>query len=212
MTLPSAYNPNIPQASDLLSVSQGNLLNNFGAIQALIDVDHVDFANTYAGQHNKVSLVNQASLPVFNPLGEIGLYSATDATTSQSELYINKTNASGIVQVAATESVLGTVSAPTSTTPGWTMLPSGIKLAWGIGTGSSSGIATVTLTGGQVFSTAMLSVQCTTSGTLGSLTVYDVKLVSSSLTTNTFQVYVVQIVGGVASYSSQPFTYLAIGY
>ncbi len=47
-----SYQNNIPQPTDALSQSQSDILNNFAAIQTLIDVDHVDFANINQGKHN----------------------------------------------------------------------------------------------------------------------------------------------------------------
>jgi len=204
------YNGNIPQPTDLPSNSQPQILANFGSIKTLIDQDHVDFSGINPGQHNQVSLVNQAGLPVFNPLGMIGLYSATDGVTSKSELYINKTNASGIVQVPATESILGTTAAPSPNTYGnigWTMLPSGIKLAWGTFTGA--GFAqTQTLTANQAFATQILSIQFTIAG--NSITAVNaIARLIGYPAANQFSVAVTDLAG---NFSTAPVIYLAIGY
>ena len=49
------YYPNIPSATDNPSNSQSQIQTNFGAINQLIGVDHVQFANTGAGYHERVS-------------------------------------------------------------------------------------------------------------------------------------------------------------
>lgn len=56
MTLPSSYVPAIPQATDLLSVSQGGLLLNFESLQAWIDINHLDASSDNAGKHNFVQM------------------------------------------------------------------------------------------------------------------------------------------------------------
>jgi hypothetical protein len=52
-----AYNPNIPQPSDLLSVSQGDLLNNNTVSNTIFGVDHYAFSDVSgnAGKHNQVT-------------------------------------------------------------------------------------------------------------------------------------------------------------
>jgi len=51
------YNPNIPQPNDLLSTSQGNILNNFGALNSVYGVDHYAYDDTSqnATFHKKVT-------------------------------------------------------------------------------------------------------------------------------------------------------------
>src|SRR5208282_6381299 len=117
----SNYNGLIPQATDQISVSQGQLLNNFGAIQTLIDVDHVDFANANAGQHNQVTMPVQGAAPAFNP-GTVGLFNLLNATSGRNELYVE--NSVGAI-TPMTASLQATV--------GYTYLPSGILLKWYFG-------------------------------------------------------------------------------
>lgn len=136
---PALYNGVIPQSTDLLSISQGQILNNFGAIQSLIDTDHVDFASgtATAGQHDRISFTVQTSPPAQNlpnranwVAGQVGMYSALNAVTNKNELYINKTNQATVTQIPATASVLSVTSAPAALSSGWTYLPSGILLKW----------------------------------------------------------------------------------
>lgn len=169
---PSLYNGIIPQANDLLSISQGQLLNNFGAIQSLIQTDHTDFPSgtATAGQHDRVSFTVQTSPPAQNlpnranwVAGQVGMYSALNGTTNQNELYINKTNQATVKQIPATASVLSITSAPGNNIAGWTYLPSGILIKWG-STGVLTNKANVTVNGiaGQPDFAGVMSIQVTT--------------------------------------------------
>ena len=204
----TSYLPNIPQSTDLLSNSQLALLNNFGAIQTLIDVDHVDFAKATAGQHNQVSLVVQSPAPTFSA-GQVGIYSFLNSITNQNELYINKTNQATIVQIPATASVLSVTSAPSALTAGWTYLPSGILLKWS---------ANVTANGQQVitfpvaattpaFTTCMTVLVSIADGGAGDV---DESIRLTAVTPTNFSVY-----GSprtTTGAKNVTFTYLAIGY
>lgn len=156
-----AYNNNIPQATDLISVSQAQLLNNFAAIQNLISVNHVNFNTTDQGKHMWVTMPNQTASPPTGSgflAGEIGLYNFINATTAKNELYVNKTNQATVVQVPITASILSINSAPTFTpsfgSSGWTYLPSGIILKWGFTTGNGNTL--VDFTGlGPTYTTPM---------------------------------------------------------
>ena len=211
-----AYNQNIPQPGDQLSQSQADLLANFQAIQTLIDINHVDFASGDAGKHKWITFPVQGAIPPAGSgfaAGEIGLYNAADAFTTKNELYINKTNQATVVQVPLTASILSSNSAPASASAGWTQLPSGIILRWGLFTGIMGPVATVTLasnaTEGPTL-TQILNVQVTT---------YD-----SSASDNNFLVYLGQIVSNTqfkvhivprtttSGVATGGFQFLVIGY
>ncbi len=118
-----AYKNNIPQSTDALSQSQSDLLNNFAAIQTLIDVNHVDFASADQGKHKFVTFPVQTVTPTFNA-GEIGLYNKLSAVTGVNELFI--------VNSAGTTAPL-TASQQAAHANGWTYLPSGVLMKWGNG-------------------------------------------------------------------------------
>ncbi len=220
--MPIPYNATSPQPGDLLSTSQPQLLTNFGSINTLITQDHETFTATpgIPGQHSKVSLVVQSALPVFNPLGMIGMYSKLDAVTAKNELYINKTIGGGtpvIVQVAATESVLSNNASGspalipgTKGATGWTMLPSGIKLVWGTAD-TVGGTKTVILAGTQAFSTTLLSVQATIITSDVTSLVYALKIAASP-SPNQFIVTTSTAVTNSGTPVNVSFMYLAIGY
>lgn len=134
-----AYDPNIPQATDLLSQSQSDIQSNFAALKVLIDINHETFGNAQEGKHKYVELpVQTPSPPIAFAAGEVALYSFLNATTTKNELYINKTNQATVVQVPATASILSTNSNPGLNVAGWTYLPSGILMKWGSGSANGN--------------------------------------------------------------------------
>jgi hypothetical protein len=137
--------PNIPQSTDQLSVSQGNILTNFSILGAI-----AGNANPSSSSINAISGFNWLYLPpqASNPpagatftAGNIGLYSSNtvNSITGQNELYINKRNQATVVQIPATASILSVTSAPALNSNGWTYLPSGILMKWGFVQMNNSG-------------------------------------------------------------------------
>lgn len=118
-----AYNQNIPKPGDLISVSQGQILANFQAIQTLIDVNHVDFADAgNMGKHKFVTFTDQTALPPVAAGTDLNMYNAVDGNTGLQELWIGNSAGSTI---PFTSGIFAT--------PGWTFIPSGIMIQWGNG-------------------------------------------------------------------------------
>jgi hypothetical protein len=152
----SSYNPIIPQPTDPQSVSQGDLLNNFGAIETYVDVNHYDFgaSSTLPGKHFIVGLPVQGTNPPTNPStaityvfegSEIGVYNFLSDATSQQELYVAKTNSLGVVTTTVPMTAGQQVSAAGFTNPGFSYLPSGYLLKWGIAQLDNIGSANINL-------------------------------------------------------------------
>lgn len=134
--------PDIPQSTDQLSISQGNILNNFtilGAIagNANASSGSINTSGTNSGFNWIYLPPNNATPPAGAafPAGNVGIYSANNARTGFNEVYLNKTTAAGIVQIPSTACRLG----GTDNGNGWTYLPSGLKMAWGR---STTGLST----------------------------------------------------------------------
>jgi len=73
-----SYNPNIPQASDLISTSQPQIQTNFSQLDTVFNVDHFTYSSvSNNGKHRKATLVSTAA-PV-TAGGEVGLFSNTVA-------------------------------------------------------------------------------------------------------------------------------------
>lgn len=137
-----AFLYNIPQATDQLSISQGNILNNFAILGAIAGNTNNSSAsiNSLAG-FNWLYLPPQGSTPPSGAsfaAGNIGLYSAANSLSTQNELYVNKTNQATVVQIPFTASILSQNSAPALNSGGWTYLPSGILMLFGHGTANGN--------------------------------------------------------------------------
>jgi hypothetical protein len=57
------WQTNIPQATDLISVSQNDLLQNFQAVDAAWNINHDDFNSATQGKHKFVEMPNQGADP-----------------------------------------------------------------------------------------------------------------------------------------------------
>ncbi len=78
------FQSNIPRATDLISVSQGDLLNNFSSLQTIYNNDHFGFnPETNTGFHKHITLPDQ-TLSVPAPGVSIG---AEYATTVNAQTY-----------------------------------------------------------------------------------------------------------------------------
>ncbi len=128
-----AYLPNIPQSTDQLSVSQGNILNNFTILGAIAGNANVSSASINATSgFNWLYLPPQGATPPAGSAftaGNVGIYSANNAATTFNELYINKTTSAGVVQIPLTAYANGAIAANTAVS--WTYLPSGMKMIQG---------------------------------------------------------------------------------
>lgn len=203
-----AYNANVPQPTDLLSQSQSDLLNNFIALQTLIDVNHVDFASGDQGKHKFITFPVQSPAPTF-AAGEEGLYSFLNTTTSQNELYVHKQTGATTAEIPFTASVLSANSAPILNSGGWTYLPSGILMLFGHGTANGNTAFTFAALnpGAPVFTNVLSMVLCTAYNNSSDGNGF-VRL--SGYTSTGFNAY--GSARTTVSTASVSFQYLAIGY
>lgn len=131
------YQPNKPLPGDNLSVSQGDINQNFTVANTEYGVNHYPFDDGTAnhGKHKKVSMP-ATSLPV-SVSGEIVLFSSTGS--SGTELHMVREGVPG-TDVALTTAG---VASPLRATRGYSWLPGNILLQWGLsavvsGTGNVS--------------------------------------------------------------------------
>lgn len=123
--------PNIPQPTDIQSISQGNFLDNFTVLGAIAGNNNVgsNSINDTAG-FNYINLAPQGgTIPVVGTNN--ALWSGTSTTTNQSEIYVKNTGVN-TRRVPSTASVLSNTATPTILSNGWAVLPSGILLKWGL--------------------------------------------------------------------------------
>ncbi len=172
MTVPaSSYNSLIPQATDQLSVSQIDILNNFGALQTMLDVNHVDFASADAGKHYFIEFPIQGADQV-TAAAEVGMYSKTSTLSAAPELYIRKQSNGTVIEFTSAAAA----------TPGWTRLPSNILHKWLIATspGAGSSVYTLPVAANIPVFSSVFNIQCTP---ISNITLY-----VTALTTTTFTV------------------------
>ena len=204
-----AYNPNIPQSTDIISQSQNDLLNNFQALSTYLNINHVDFNTADQGKHKYLTLPVQAgSPPIAFGAGEVALYSFLSPVTAKNELYVNKTNQVTVTQIPATASILSTTSAPINNTDGWTYLPSGMLLKWGNSNANGATIFLFPVAADIPVFNEVLSVQLTTYDPGAGDTNNFVRLIAFSNTGITCYGSSRTTVGAAAG----SFQYFAIGY
>lgn len=193
-----AYDGTIPNSTDLISVSQPQIQANFAAIEALIDVNHEDFASANIGKHKFVTFPVQASTPA-TVAGDVALFSAASVLTGNNELYFQKDTGNPL------DIVPFTASDPAVT--GWTYLPSGILMKWGTLSGNGDATFSFPVAASIPVFTAVYSAQVTTS--FLSAADVDVFVRLSSISTTAIRVYCsARSTTGAANAS---FNYLVIG-
>lgn len=116
------YLPNIPAPTDIISQSQSQIQGNFQAIQALVDINHVDFASGDQGKHTMVEFVNQAVVPTFLAT-EVGFYNKVSTLTTVNELWFKRNGNAGVTGVP--------VSASQQATAGWLYHVNAMLEKWG---------------------------------------------------------------------------------
>lgn len=128
------FQANIPQAADLISVSQNDILQNFQAIGTSFDVNHIDFNAAGAGKHKFIELPNRNNMPAV--AGQGGIFAFLE------DLWVRK-GAGTSYQLTA--GAAGNVSS--SATNGSSFVAGGMIVKWGtasIGAGSNSTTVTYT--------------------------------------------------------------------
>lgn len=121
-----AYIPDIPDGPDKPRDSQPNLQINSNSIQQFLEIDHRAFANAQAGKHNKVSFPHvDPGIPTAGS-DEIVVFSNDGVNSSQTELYYLRDGDGPGSEINMTE------RSPDQNSAGWTSLPSGMKMIWGL--------------------------------------------------------------------------------
>jgi len=94
-----AYLNNIPAASDILAISQGQILENFSQLQTQFSVDHDSLlAAGASGKHLKLTLPERAA-DAATGVNEGALYTKDSGT--QTELYYREENNGTVVQLTS---------------------------------------------------------------------------------------------------------------
>lgn len=126
------YQSAIPQAIDELSVSQGDLLGNFGALNTIWNINHVNFNAGNPGMHWFISMPNQTPSGTFPPITNgttIGLYA------TGGNLYFRPTGQTAGVRT--NDKLLAGPQVNNATNS--ITLPNGLIMKWGLGQANSIG-------------------------------------------------------------------------
>jgi hypothetical protein len=135
-----SYFPNVPNAPDDPADDQPQMQINTASISSLISVDHIGFNTANGGYHNIIHFPNQGSDPA--PIALIGqLYTkqVTFNSITDNALFF-ESGGGRITQLTTPGTASGTAN-------GYTFLPGGIILQWGVvSMAFSSGSTTGTVT------------------------------------------------------------------
>jgi len=200
---------NVPVPGQSLGASRGLINTNFSTIDTAFSVDHVPYndGSGNQGQHNKITFPVQSSAPSFIA-GVDGLYNLTSTLTSLNELFIHRQSFAGSVDLPFTASILST-STPGNISAGWTYLPSGILIKWGVSLNANGSTVITFPTGANIpaFNACFTVIpQISQSGT----TDVNQAIRLTAATATTFTVYgSSRTTTGAAAVV---FSYIAIGY
>lgn len=121
------FQPNIPQPTDLISVSQDDILQNFQSIDAAWNINHVDFNATGEGKHKYVEMPNQSS----DPAGSANQFTIFSKVSGggQSEIFYKRNAEATAYQLTGKN--------PSAAASGYTFLPGAMLMQWAFLTGAS---------------------------------------------------------------------------
>jgi len=145
------YTPGIPNAADLLSVSQGQIKNNFTVLNTAFSENHVGLTATGKGKHNACVFPQRTTGPA-TAATEGALY--TKAAGGSPNLYWRRKSSGNEIQMTTNHT-------PSAAANGFTFLPGGLLLQWGVKNAASGGGAANNVTFPTAFSAAPYSISTT---------------------------------------------------
>lgn len=93
------YDPNIPNANDIISASQAQLKTNFGQADLIFDINHITFDGSPGpdrGKHRKVEFIRQVGNPGSSAT-QLVLYEKLSGASS--ELFFQRDNVATVTQL-----------------------------------------------------------------------------------------------------------------
>lgn len=196
------YNLNIPAGPDNPSNDRPLMTTNTNSTSAIIDEDHIGFQQNNGGLHKKTRILVDTGVPSGTAGGMGTLYtktSATSASTNESTLFyvpdattnqyqLTRTISPNFSSFATNNSYssISPVFPPSGFTAegGWTFLPGGLILQYGLFGKTTSLGQTGTVQFLFPFTTAVFSVSLTLVRTNPDGNPHDVYLTSTPTTTN----------------------------
>lgn len=122
------FQANIPQSTDLISISQNDILQNFQALNTSWDVNHEGFNDPDAGKHTFVEMPNQASDPA-GAATEMTLFSKL--ASGNSEIHYKRDSSANSFQLSGPIDPGNSTDVNTQTTNYATFLPGGLVYQFG---------------------------------------------------------------------------------
>jgi len=162
------FQPNVPQAQDLISISQNDLLQNFQALDTSWNVNHVDFNDIGSGKHKFVEMPNQGSDPAGDG-SEMTIFSKL--ASGNSEIHYKRDASANSFQLTSKD--------PNPVVNGHTFLAGGLLLQWNFLTGASKNDGAVIIFP-TAFGTTPFSLQLTASRNGTSVNVLNATSVSTT--------------------------------
>lgn len=140
-----SYDPNIPQPTDLLSDSQGDIQQNFLSLDNTFGVNHFQFSLTDGteGKHKFVEMPIIGAFPAVPPGlsgNEATIYGQTGNGSSQL-FFTNGASGNGYQLTRASDANYANFATSPS---GWTFLPGGLIFQYGSVTAGNDSVQTVT--------------------------------------------------------------------
>ncbi len=146
------YNLDIPDGPNNPSVDQPKMKVNTNSIDQILDIDHFSFEENNGGLHRQVTLPLRGGSPGTIPPGRAAnegtLYTKTANTTTQlfytpdnstNEYQLTRTNSAGIALFGANTTNYGGAIATFLYSGGWTFLPGGLLMQYGVVYGANGG-------------------------------------------------------------------------
>ena len=153
-----SYTTDVPVSGDSLNSSRDRIRTNFQLIAQVEAVNHIAFGDSGQGKHKFLQMPEQASAPT-TAVNEGGFYAKVGTNPAETNLFFRGESDGNEYQLTRVDSSLVASFATNAGTDssGWTFLPGGMLLQYGIRTVASSGTAT-TITYPKPYSTAVYSV------------------------------------------------------
>lgn len=164
-----SYTQNIPISGDSLGGTRDRIRTNFQVIDTTLAVNHVAFGGAAGqGKHKFLQMPEQASAPT-TAVNEGGFYTKEGTSPAETNLFFRAEDSGGgggyeyqLTHVDNSLTASFSTDAGTDSS-GWTFLPGGLLLQYGIRTMAAKGTET-TITYPKPFATAVYSI------TIGNIT------------------------------------------
>lgn len=174
-----SYNLNIPDAPNDPSSDQPLMKTNTNNIDAIIDEDHYSFDEANGGLHRQVRIPVSGAIPGGLIASSGTLYTKTSVEgtlfyspdTTGDEYQLTRTITASFAEFGTNTNYSGTLNG------GWTFLPGGLLLQYGLATSSGTALPNTIVTLPVTMTNSAYSVNCTILTTVDSrffVEVYDV--------------------------------------